>query len=444
MASIEYVLGSVADLDPLFPPAELANPDVGLRTRADVVGHYTKNSLIADGFGEDASVKVAEANGQVLVTIGASGDKGRLDAFATRHVELFAAGAGMKAVRGMDLMQKLGVWNPMSGFPVNGNPNDGDSKWRLFPPLGLNVIGQRGVLLMHYPPWQVLQQATFSQVMTWHRWVTVLRAAGVPADQVRCFGTIVDVNPIAAPGSGESEYPNDYFPIMMASGFFDGGDDRDYIVSMLELYLNPPGHESDRYTLPLLVCGSRAYDPQAPGWFKVHYKDQLSQDGRVDANGTPTVNMLQSGTFRVRPDSKRETPYMVANHMIAAGVMGDCTGDPAKIPDFRKYEAQDLTAATFLWLLASDPTLSASQAQARACKRWFGNISGLGPPDPADLEDERIICALVQMDGFFEPRPSPHPRYTYEEALKRCSEANNGFNPCAPPITPPPRPAIAT
>ena len=105
----------------------------------------------------------------------------------------------------------------MSGYPVNKDPSDGKCKWNLFLPLGLNNIGQRGILLMHYPPWQVLQQATFMEVMTMHRWNTVLQAAGVPKEQVSFYRTIVDVNPIAAPGSGQSEYPNDYFPIMAAS-----------------------------------------------------------------------------------------------------------------------------------------------------------------------------------------------------------------------------------
>ncbi len=438
MSSIEYVLGKVADLDLLFPPPELAFPEVGLRTREDVVSHYTKNSLIADGFGDPNNVTVAAVGGEYRLKIDSGASRAQLEAFASRHIELFGPKAGMKAVRGQQLMQDLGVWNPMAGFPVNGNPNDGDSKWRLFPPLGLNVIGQRGALLMHYPPWQVLQQATFYEVMTWHRWTTVLTAAGVPADQVRCYGTFVDVNPIAAPGSGESEYPNDYFPIMMASGFFDGGPDRDYIVSMLELYLNPPGHEDDRYTLPLLICGSPLYDPQAPGWFRVHYKEQLKQQGSVDANGAPTVNVLQSGTFRLRPDSRRETPYMVGNHMIAAGVTGLCTNEPGKLPDIRQYEAQDLVAATFLWLLATQPGLSASDAKAQACLRWFGNSEGTGVPKPAKPDDLRTICALAQMDLFFVPTPIPHPLYTFQQAWDRCGDAGNGCNPCAAPIEPPP------
>jgi hypothetical protein len=168
----------------------------------------------------------------------------------------------------------------------------------------------------------------------------------------------------------------------------------------------------------------------------VHYKEQLKQQGHVDANGTPTVNVLQAGTFRLRPASERETPYMVANHMIAAGVTGRCTDAPSTLPDIRHYEAQDLVAATFLWLLATQPSLSVSEAQAQACTRWFGNAAGTGVPRPAKPDDERTICALAQMDLFFEPKPSPHPRYTFEEAWQRCGDAHNGCNPCGSPIAP--------
>ena len=319
----------------------------------------------------------------------------------------------------------------MEGYPVNDDSADGDCKWSLFPPLGLNIVGQKGVLLMHYPPWQVLQQATFLEVMTMHRWSTVLEAAGIPKNAISFYRTFVDVNPIAAPGSGQSEYPNDYFPIMMASGFFHGPDERDYIRSALEQYLNPPGGGGDRYTLPLLICGSPLYDPQAPGWFRVTYKDHLPKD----KNGTPTVDVLQAGEFRVRDDSERKTPYMVGNHMIAAGVTGRCTDDPSKMPDIRLYEAQDLVAATFLRSYLEEPDQNPAAAKARACMRWFGNEEGKGPPKPPRKEDRETICALAQMDLYFCPGPPPHPKYTLEEARERCRKSKK-FNPCGKRLGP--------
>ena len=221
---------------------------------------------------------------------------------------------------------------------------------------------------------------------------------------------------------------------MMASGFFDGSSDRDYIRSMLDLYLTPPGWPEDRkYTLPLLICGSPLYDPQAPGWFRVAYTDILPQD----KHGVPQINVMQVGKFRVRPDSPRETPYLIGNHMIAAGVTGRCTDKPEEIPDIRQYEAQDLVAATFLKLYHDNPNIEPEEAKRQACLRWYGNETGTGAPLPPVEDDKRIICALAQMDLFFEPLPKPHPKYTYEEALERCKEATQQDNPCFGNIKPP-------
>ena len=437
MANVTYVLGAAVDLEQLFPPPKFADPALGFRDYCDVIAHYTHNSTMTDGLCA-TSVDVRSEDGNYVIHLDGGDPQETLQQFADRHVELFSRRAGLKAVRGKQLLEEAGVWNPMEGFPVNGNPGDGECKWHLFPPLGLSVINQKAVLLMHYPPWAVLHEATFGNAMTWARWNNVLLASGMPKDQAGRCQTIVDVNPIAAPGSGQAEYQNDYLPTMMASGFFDGGPDRDYIRSMLELYLNPPGNKANDYTLPLLVCGSQAYDPQAPGWFRAAYKDHLP----TDENGTPTTNVLQAGTFKVREDSAKETPYMVANHMIAAGVQGRCTDDPTKLPDIRLYEAQDMVAASFLGLLIENPTMTAADAKAQACTRWFGNPDGTPTPkigpDPADPDDKMIICALAQMDLFFEPTPAPHDTYTYEEALSRCRGATNPGNPCFGDIAPPP------
>lgn len=447
MASIEYALGSVAAMDALFPPFRFAfdpvknyaGDDVTLSSQPDVIRQYTQNSLAADGFA-DFTVDVGVVGDSYVIDIEAAGPQESLALFADRHRLLFSEDGAQKAIAGKELLEELGVWNPMSGYPVDTFKNDGICKWNLFPPLGLNVVGQRGLLLMHYPPWQVLQQATFLEVMTMFRWNTVLQAAGASPEDISRYRTFIDVNPIAAPGSGQSEYPNDYFPIMMGSGFFTGPPERDYVRSMLELYLNPPGAGGSKYTLPLLVCGSPIYDPQAPGWFKTTYKADMPekppQPPPYDGPGIPQMNVLQVGSVRIHEDSEKETPYLGANHMIAAGVTGKCDCDPSQIPNITMYEAQDLVAATFLLQYQEEPDLDPVIAKGRACNRWFGNPDGTGPPKPADPRDAQIICALAQMDLFFVADPIPHSKYSWEEALQRCADANNENNPCAKPIEP--------
>ncbi|WP_411766481.1 hypothetical protein [Winogradskyella sp. A3E31] len=433
MVTHSYILGAVKPIEELFPDPEIADKSLKFQNYSDVISYYTHNSLKADGVSEILNVEVTPKKGNYEVTLSSSGSKSQLVRFAERHVEIFNKNHAQKAIKGMELLKEFGVWNPMKNYHVNDSPSDGTSKWCLFPPLGLNVMGQKGLLLMHYPPWAVPQLATFNNAMTMNRWERILKSAGVLPDDVDYYKTFIDVNPIAAPGSGESEYPNDYFPIMMASAFFDGPKDRDYIKSMLELYLTPPGWEEDnKYTLPLLICGSPLYDPQAPGWFRTAYTDILPQD----ANKIPQVNVMQVGTFKVRPDSKRETPYFIGNHMIAAGVTGKCTKHPDKIPDIRQYQAQDLVAATFLKLYHDNPNIHPEEAKRQACERWYGNPYGLGAPEPKAPNDRRTICALAQMDLFFEPLPKPHPKYTFEEAWKRCADAEKQDNPCSGKIKP--------
>jgi hypothetical protein len=98
---------------------------------------------------------------------------------------------------------------------------------------------------------------------------------------------------------------------------------------MIELMLNPPANASNLYTLPLLVWGSPLYDPQAPGWFRARYKEHLPKDN----NQSPKIDVLQVGLVKINPDNQKQTPYIIANHMIAAGVTGRRTADASKMPN---------------------------------------------------------------------------------------------------------------
>jgi hypothetical protein len=432
MAFYKYKLGAADRIEQLFPPPKYADQSLQFHSYSDVIRHYTSNSLIADGVKDVQKIEVTKSEGVYHISILSSDSQEVLEKFGERHAKIFSKDYAQKAIRSMELLKELGVWNPMENYRVNGSATDGTSKWHLFPSLGLNVMGQKGLLLLHYPPWAIVQLGTFENAITFRRWEQLLICAGIAKEEAQFFKTFMEVNPIAAPGSGESEYPNDYFPIMMASGFFDGAPDRDYIRSMLELFLTPPDWpENRKYTLPLLICGSPLYDPQSPGWFRAAYTEILPQD----KDGVPQVNVMQTGTFRVRPDSPRETPYLISNHMIAAGVTGKCTNDPSSIPDIRQYEAQDLVSATFLKIYSDNPDISPEEAKAQACERWFGNETGTGAPIPKDINDRLTICALAQMDLFFEPDP-PRPKYTFEEAFERCKSATNPGNPCFGNIKP--------
>jgi len=433
---VEYDLpGDARYQDKLYPPPSVIAPALNLTTPELVIAHFTASSLKADGIQvvpDSLQVSSRDGTGRYHIRFEcAPGFESAGQLYATIHPRLLDEAHAGQAINGAEACQATpGAWNPMAGFPVNNH--DGRCEWRLFLPLGMPMVNHKAVTLLHYPPYVAMQNADYLNNMTLQRWQRLLEQAGIDASEHFLYDCILDVNPIAAPGSGQSEYNNDYFPIMMASVFFDNErDNRNYIRSMLEVLLNPPHNEANPYTLPLLVGGSPLYDPQAPGWFRVRYKEFLptAPTNPPGNQGIPLANVMQAGAIRINPDSKKLTPYMIANHMIAAGVTGRCTATPGVIPDIRTYEAQDLVAASFLRQYADNPAIDPSDAKRNACREWFGNDDGTGAPQPAP-DKMRLLCALAQMDLFFDP-VKVQPVYTWEQALQRCDTLTKGtYDPC--------------
>jgi hypothetical protein len=428
---IEYKLpGSRTYLERIYPNPAHLDVSTKLTTYPEVIAHFTKSSLEEDG--------IPIRNGTLGVTKdhGDSGYTVRFDPlpeftaqaeqFASMHIAMLDHGHAGLALAGADVCQRTEAWNPMAGYPVNGS--DGPSEWVPCLPLGMPIANHRAVTLLHYPPIIAYRNADYLRNNTLNRWKQLLACVGI--DTPRRYHAILDVNPIAAPGSGESEYVNDYLPINLTSLFFD--DDRNgltYVRSMLDLMLNPPANAANPYTLPLLVCGSPVYDPQAAGWFRVRYKDQLPKN----KNGTPTADVLQVGYIKVFSSSPKKTPYMIANHMIAAGVKGRCLNDPAQ--NIRRYEAQDLVAAMFLSLMSKQQEgteLDPAEARKMACQRWFG-VSAPGDqdlPNPKNENDKLTICAMAQIDLCFNTQTRA-PMYTYEQAKARCQKkGGRDYCPC--------------
>lgn len=423
--------GSKSYQDALYPNPELIKPEVrekhGLKTSADVIAYFTAKSLELDGIAiEPGSLSVvAEADGYRVSFRPLPGSNA--EQFAGMHRMMTNAHHFGLALKGAEACKETPLWNPMAGFPVNSS--DGPSEWLPCLPVGMGIVNHRAVTLLHYPPIVAYRTADYLNNQTLRRWSRLLGCVGIPDADLGRYKTILDVNPIAAPGSGESEYPNDYFPIGLTSQFYDNErHGLTYVQSMLRLMLDPPTNDGNPLTLPLLVGGSPLYDPQAPGWFRVRYKDHLPKD----QNGSPTVDVLQTGFIDIVPHKR--TPYMIVNHMIAAGVTGKCTNDPSQIPNIQKYEAQDLVAATFLKLYEeareSGKPFDPAEAKRQACLRWFGADNGDGAPNPPDQDDKLTICALAQVDLCFDD-VKIQPMYTLAQARERCREKGGAsFSPC--------------
>ena len=416
---VRYALpGSRSYLQQLFPDPHLLAPGTHLDTFEAVIAHFTASSLAEDGIEIVAgSLSVsAEGFGYTVAFDPLPAFAAQAAQFATMHAAMLDAEHAGLALRGADACKLTPLWNPMAGYPVDRN--DGPSVWVPCLPLGLGLANHQAVSLMHYPPIVAYRTANYLNNMTLHRWSRLLQRVGIA--EPRRYHTIVDVNPIAAPGSGESEYPNDYFSIGLTQQFYDNEQlGLTYVRSMLALMLDPPSNAANAYTLPLLVCGSALYDPQGPGWFRIRFKDHLP----TDKNGVPRADLLQAGYVKLHPDSPKKTPYMIANHMITAGVFGRCTDDPMSPNNIQRFEAQDLVAATFLSLIAKATAegrdLDPADARLAACQRWFGANDGSGVPQPPDPEDRLAICALAQMDLCVDWSVMG-PAFTFEQALERC------------------------
>ena len=282
--------GSTSYIDQLYPDPARINPSTGLTTYEKVIAHFTGVSLAQDGIAiEETEPKVTRRDDRYHVSFTpTTASHADAIAFARAHVAFLEEHRAGLALAGAAACKATPAWNPMAGFPVNSS--DGKSEWYPCLPLGLPLVNQRAVVLMHYPPIIAYRNADYLDNNTLRRWAQVLTCVGVTSPTL--YHSIVDVNPIAAPGSGESEYQNDYFTVSLTSQFYDDESRKlTYVRAMLEQALNPASNANNPYTLPLLVCGSPLYDPQAAAWFRVRYKDQLP----VDQNGTPTVDVLQVG-----------------------------------------------------------------------------------------------------------------------------------------------------
>ena len=62
---------------------------------------------------------------------------------------VFSQEIGGQALNGVDACKELGnvCWNPMEGF----GEGDDESKWDIFMPLGLPIVSQKMIMLLHYP-----------------------------------------------------------------------------------------------------------------------------------------------------------------------------------------------------------------------------------------------------------------------------------------------------
>lgn len=261
------------------------------------------------------------------------------------------------------------------------DPKGCPGPWQFWLPLGLPMVSQKAVMLLHYPPYTSFQAYDYLNNATLNRWERLLTTVGVAPANVNLYETIVDVMPIAAPGSNETACLT---PAMSESYFANAGANRNYIAPMLSLLANPPVNAGKKGTAPVLVFGSEPRQVWA------------------SMNNLKSFNVLDVGTVTMPGDTK-PTAYIGANHPIAA-VYDTCTSTPNII----QMEIQDLTTACFAQAMSADPGADPTLVK-NACYA-------------AQSKNKAGICINAMMDM------SKKPYWTWDQAKAWCDANQN--NPC--------------
>ena len=165
-----------------LPPGEGRGEGATLPSDLAVtIQHYLLQSAQRDGL-RGAKVAVQLADGAVSATLRSSSP---IPTDYQARVARFLA-IGDEGYQASLTLQQGGAWN---------------AKWRFLLPLGLPIVNQRSVQLMHFPPDYAVKLGDYLGSRTSKRWEALLRANGVKKHDLPLYEDIVDIAPIAAPAS---------------------------------------------------------------------------------------------------------------------------------------------------------------------------------------------------------------------------------------------------
>ena len=355
-------------------------------TVEEVIELFTSDSLQRDGIKFD-SIDIEEIPykfGLWDYIVSIESEDPRAQDYSTIHpkfVENYLA-----ALKGVKMCKRSeGCWNK--------NNNHADEPWAFFPQFGLPMASQKSVLMLNYPPTTALTRKDYLDTFTMHRWSRVLATVGI--DDPVLFQTIVDIRPIAAPGSGTSQnLPN-------AQTYFNddtGTTGGYYIAPQLALMVAPPSAISRKRTLPLVVLGS----PAREQWRTM--------------TGLP-ADILDTGVTPIIPGGK-PTPYILGNHPDVTTYQC-CPGDRSSRCDsfdLLKSEEADLQIACWAQSMAADGLQDPKDALANCKEKWVTKRSP---------EDDLAFCAVARMDS----NECFGKDIEWATAISYCKE--HGNNPCA-------------
>lgn len=385
---ISYTLGTRAEIDRLYPAIHTASQSAYDRSMAvaSSIQLYLQNSLNRDQITDTCSLKVLPLGSKGYQVSFYSGNPNAAAYGATQNAWLRRAALGLKGVQACQSSKGAACWEPKGPNLTCSGP------WQFYLPLGLPMLSQKMVMLLHYPPYSAMQQSDYLNNATLNRWQRLLTTVGVvPADWT-LYTTTVDIFPIAAPGSGESGC----FPTANAVRYF-GAPGSAYIPNMLDALVTPPaGSTPSKATRPVIIFGSEAI-----GYWNAAYPT------------TPTA-VLKAGSASLSPATPQKlTAFMGANHPIAA-VYQSCSSKPG----IAAMAAQDLATACFAQTMGNTPDAD-PVAVASTCQKAFEN------PAPESAQAAQL-CTTAVID-----KSPQFAQWSKPQAMAWCAAHNN--QPCPLP-----------
>ena len=229
--SVNVPLGTTQSLTTLY---SYPNGQTQSQSLEQTIEHYLNQRLSRDLIGQ-ASVDVVLKDDNYNAII--SGDSKTVDDYSLQLTTFLSNGE--VAASAVQALKKDGKWD--------------DKDWRFFLPLGLSIVNQRSVQLLHFPPDYSLPDQDYLNSKTSQRWEQLLMLNNVTAADVTLFESILDVAPIAAPASAGSTLSDTY-------SYFEP-----YVLKMLPLLLDLDEGASE--ALPIVAYGGPVRD-----WVKSYYK----------------------------------------------------------------------------------------------------------------------------------------------------------------------------
>ncbi len=305
---VQFNLGNTTTLTALYSYPNSTN---GMTLR-DTLEHYLNQRIERDGIPLGSAV--VDISGGVYEAI-IRGDTADIFEYETDFASFYSA--GNLAVTAVDDLINNSLWN--------------SAEWSFFLPLGLSLINQRSVQLLHFPPDYSLTEQDYLNSSTSQRWETLLKLNNVPESELTLYESILDIAPIAAPASEGSSLDPTYT-------YFEP-----YVVAMLSLLLQ--ADEAITQALPMVAHGGPVRT-----WLSGYYN--------LQGFGVNVVDSIEitTGVF---------TPVIGANHPSYIWYAKDVSYQLAL-----DVMEEDLISACWQESMGNTPTQSATTAMQTCTSYW--------------------------------------------------------------------------